>query len=138
MRSWPTPPCCRCASTASIIRPGAWRAANPPAAAAPPSTPARQSERRLGALSDGNILRRGDILRLCTGGGGGHGHPFDRPPEHVLDDVLDGFVSAAAAFDHYGVMIRDETIDIAATKARRSDRPEAKAFHRGSYVDAIR
>ncbi len=100
--------------------------------------PGTVSDRRLGALSDGNILHRGDILRLCTGGGGGHGHPYDRPPEHVLDDVLDGFVSVAAALDHYGVVIRHETVDRAATTIRRADRPEAKAFHRGSYVDGLR
>jgi N-methylhydantoinase B len=100
-----------------------------------PGTP---NERRLGALSDGNILRKGDILRLSTGGGGGHGHPFDRPPDRVLDDVLDGFVSPEAAFQHYGVVIRDEAVDLDATLARRADRPAAKAFHRGEYVDALR
>ncbi len=53
--------------------------------------------RTLRPISDGNILRRGDILRIETGGGGGHGHPFDRPAEAVLRDVLGGFVSAEAA-----------------------------------------
>jgi N-methylhydantoinase B len=99
-----------------------------------PGTPA---ERRLGALSDGNILRKGDILRLSTGGGGGHGHPFDRPPDRVLDDVLDGFVSPEAALDQYGVVIYGESVDQLATEARRRDRPAAKAFHRGEYVDAL-
>ena len=39
------------------------------------------------------MLKRGDVLRIETGGGGGYGHPFDRPPESVLDDVLGGFVT---------------------------------------------
>ncbi len=94
-------------------------------------------ERALKPLSDGNILHRGDILRLSTGGGGGYGHPYDRPAEQVLMDVLDGFVSEASALTDYGVVIRNETIDISATAAMRGDRPETKAFHRGAYVDAI-
>ena len=43
-----------------------------------PGTP---RERKLAPLSDGTVLRRGDILLLETGGGGGHGHPYDRPAD---------------------------------------------------------
>jgi N-methylhydantoinase B len=99
-----------------------------------PGTPA---ERTLAPLSDGNILHRGDILRLSTGGGGGYGHPHDRPAEDVLLDVLDGFVSLESAEAAYGVVIHDEAIDQAATDTLRSARPAVKAFHRGTYVDAI-
>ncbi len=99
-----------------------------------PGTP---QERRLVALSDGNVLRRGDTLLLETGGGGGYGHPFDRPAERVLEDVLDGFVSVEAALEQYGVVIEGEAVDTVATLARRAQRPAAKAFHRGSYVDAL-
>ena len=55
-----------------------------------PGTP---NERLLAPLSDGNRLVRGDILRMETGGGGGYGHPFDRPAGKVLEDVLGGYVS---------------------------------------------
>ena len=41
--------------------------------------PGTARERVLAPLSDGNVLVRGDMLLLETGGGGGHGHPFDRP-----------------------------------------------------------
>ena len=99
--------------------------------------PGTAHERVLAPLSDGNVLRRGDVLRMETGGGGGHGHPFDRPAERVLADVLDGFVSIAAAAAHYGVVVRDETVDAAATAARRAVRPTAKAFHQKTYVDAL-
>ncbi len=99
--------------------------------------PTLPEQRRLKPLSDGNILRRGDILLLSTGGGGGYGHPYDRPAEQVLLDVLDGFVSAEAALAEYGVVIRGETVDRAATEARRAERSGTKAFHRGTYVDAI-
>ncbi|WP_180900518.1 hydantoinase B/oxoprolinase family protein [Martelella soudanensis] len=99
--------------------------------------PGLESERGLKPLSDGNRLIKGDILRMETGGGGGHGHPFDRPEEKVLADVLGGFVSADAAERLYGVVIRDGAIDHAATARLRSSRPETKAFHRQEYVDVL-
>jgi N-methylhydantoinase B len=74
---------------------------------------------------------------LETGGGGGHGHPFDRSSQHVLQDVLDGFVSIDAARRDYGVAIVDGAVDEAATLALRSPKPMVKAFHRRGYVDAI-
>jgi N-methylhydantoinase B len=48
-------------------------------------------------------------------GGGGFGHPFQRNPQAVLRDVVNGFVSIDAARDDYGVVIRrlcpaDETV----------------------------
>ena len=49
--------------------------------------PGTNHERVLAPLSDGNVLKRGDVLRIETGGGGGYGHPFDRPPEMVAEDV---------------------------------------------------
>jgi N-methylhydantoinase B len=99
-----------------------------------PGTP---QERVLAPLSDGNRLVRGDILLIETGGGGGHGHPFDRPAQQVLDDVEGGFVSAEAALHDYGVVIRDAVLDQAATAARRQDRPASKAFHRMTYADVL-
>jgi N-methylhydantoinase B len=94
-------------------------------------------ERVLAPLSDGNRLKRGDILRIETGGGGGHGHPYDRPADTVLEDVLGGFVSVEAAAAHYGVVIAGEAVDEAATAARRAKRPAVRAFHRNIYVDAL-
>jgi N-methylhydantoinase B len=99
-----------------------------------PGTP---NERELAPLSDGTVLRRGDILLLQTGGGGGHGHPFDRPAERVLQDINNGFVSVEAARRDYGVLVRDGAIDATATAELRGQRPAAKAFHRKGYVDAI-
>jgi N-methylhydantoinase B len=99
-----------------------------------PGTP---EERRIAPLSDGTRLKRGDTLRIETGGGGGHGHPFDRPADVVLEDVRGGFVSIDAARRLYGVVIRGEAVDAPATAARRSDRLETRAFHRNEYVDAL-
>ena len=99
--------------------------------------PGGPDERVLGALSDGNMLARGDVLRIETGGGGGHGHPFGRPEAAVLDDVLGGFVTEGAAADLYGVVVADGAVDARATRARRADRPAVKRFCRKDYADAL-
>ncbi len=99
--------------------------------------PGRNSERILNPLSDGNWLRKGDVLRIETGGGGGRGHPYDRDPALVLRDVLEGYVSPEAALRDYGVVIENSALDPAATAHLRADRPETKAFHRLEYVDAL-
>jgi N-methylhydantoinase B len=94
-------------------------------------------DRLLAPLSDGNMLKAGDVFRIETGGGGGWGHPFDRPAADVLADVLGGFVSAEAAARDYGVVLRDGTIDTTATDARRARRPQPGLFHRREYRDAV-
>jgi N-methylhydantoinase B len=45
----------------------------------------------------------GDRITLLTAGGGGHGRPADRDPAAVRHDVAEGYVSAAAAREVYGV-----------------------------------
>ncbi len=99
-----------------------------------PGTP---DERQLKPLSDGNMLKKGDVVRIETGGGGGYGHPYDRDAEKVAEDVRAGIVSPDAAATDYGVVIAGARLDAAATAALRADRPAAKAFHRGEYVDAL-
>jgi N-methylhydantoinase B len=99
--------------------------------------PGRNSEVILAPLSDGNKLRKGDVLRIETGGGGGRGHPYDRPPSAVLRDVLEGYVSIDAARRDYGVMIAEGELDLPATLATRRDRPAAANFHRMDYVDEL-
>ncbi len=61
------------------------------------------------------------IICHTTAGGGGFGDPFDRPPDHVLNDVRDGKVSIQAAARDYGVAITetDLTVDAEATAALR-------------------
>jgi N-methylhydantoinase B len=51
-------------------------------------------------------LRRGDRVRILTGGGGGWGDPTLRDPLAVARDVRDGLVSAEAAASIYGVAAR--------------------------------
>ena len=66
----------------------------------------------------------GDVIRLSTAGGGGYGEAFERDPQRVLDDVLNGFVSIAGARSDYGVVINNGQLDSAATaKARQGHQP---------------
>jgi len=69
-------------------------------------------------------LKKGDIFRLDTPGGGGHGEPLAREPERVLADVREGFVSPKTAERDYGVMLRRKgrswMLDQPATEARRA------------------
>jgi N-methylhydantoinase B len=102
-------------------------------------SPGRPDERLLAPLSDGNMVRRGDVVRIETGGGGGWGHPFDREPELVLADVRSGFVSRASAERDYGVVLTNDglELDAEATARQRTGRPAVKLFHRGGYHEAL-
>lgn len=57
-------------------------------------------------------LRAGDVVHLCTPGGGGWGDPLERDPERVRDDVLDGKVSLLQARESYGVAFDPTTNDV--------------------------
>ncbi|MEZ5853237.1 MAG: hydantoinase B/oxoprolinase family protein [Hyphomicrobiaceae bacterium] len=101
-----------------------------------PGTP---NERDLPTMGDGFEVKRGDLLRVITPGGGGWGSPLDRPAEDVLGDVLDGFVSPESAHDDYGVVLTGDglNVDTAATQARRQSLPrDTRMFHRGRYYSA--
>jgi len=47
-------------------------------------------------------LRKGDLVRLVTGTGGGVGDPREREPERVALDVADGLISEREARESYG------------------------------------
>ncbi len=70
-------------------------------------------------------LRRGDVFRLDTPGGGGYGDPLEREPERVLADVREGYITGAAAERDYGVVVvqteHGPAIDFAATARRRNE-----------------
>ncbi|MCC7280788.1 MAG: hydantoinase B/oxoprolinase family protein, partial [Acetobacteraceae bacterium] len=66
-------------------------------------------------------MQAGDVLDCFTAGGGGYGDPLLRPAEQVLEDVIDGVVSQAAAASDYGVVLTDApALDREATAARRA------------------
>jgi len=67
-------------------------------------------------------LKPGDVVTIDAPGGGGYSDPFERDPEMVLNDVIEGYVSIESARDDYGVVIDESTkqIDWEATKRIRS------------------
>jgi N-methylhydantoinase B len=72
-------------------------------------------------------LEANQTISYRTCGGGGYGPPWEREPQFVLDDVLDGKVSPEEAGTQYGVVIGDDgQLDLAATDrlraARRAER----------------
>jgi len=82
--------------------------------------PDRPDAQKLAAI-DTRELKAGDVLRVERSGGAGCGSPHERDPEAVWRDVLDGYVSAAAARECYGVVIDIGTgdVDRAATVKQR-------------------
>jgi N-methylhydantoinase B len=71
---------------------------------------------------EASSLVEGDRFTHVSAGGGGFGPPFERDPRAVLEDVLDGKVSMAAAQERYGVVIEGGRVDAEATAAARSAR----------------
>jgi N-methylhydantoinase B len=69
----------------------------------------------------------GEYYEYHYGGGGGWGDPLARPPERVLDDVLDEYVSVEAARREYGVVLTGDlwaltlAIDREATQRLRAE-----------------
>ncbi|MGH2935270.1 MAG: hydantoinase B/oxoprolinase family protein [Gaiellaceae bacterium] len=55
-------------------------------------------------------LNAGDLIRIRTGTGGGHGDPRRRPRELVLEDMRNGLVTAAEAAEVYG--LERELVDV--------------------------
>jgi N-methylhydantoinase B len=79
-----------------------------------------------GRISDAQV-RRGDLVRVVTGCGGGSGDPLDREPELVLRDWRDGYITAEEAERDYGVVIdvASPSVDLAATRQRRALMPRS-------------
>nr|MBA2596845.1 hydantoinase B/oxoprolinase family protein [Chloroflexia bacterium] len=66
----------------------------------------RRFSETFGTVSDSKFTRvpvtEGDLIQLDSAGGGGLGDPRERPRELVAEDIRQGFISAAAAREHYG------------------------------------
>lgn len=66
-------------------------------------------------------VRRGDLYKHVSAGGGGVGSPLEREPQLVLEDVLDGKITPGAACELYGVVLSLDppSIDEESTAALR-------------------
>ena len=58
------------------------------------------------------------IFHEIAGGGGGYGDPSKRPPEKVLKDVRNGYISVEKAREDYGVVIDAKTFEVDVEKTR--------------------
>jgi N-methylhydantoinase B len=89
----------------------------------PPANAVEGPQVRLAPLKlRARTIPAGTLVRTMTGGGGGYGNPQDRPPDEVLADVVDGYVSIEGARRDYGVAIdrATMTVDEAATRELRT------------------
>jgi N-methylhydantoinase B len=69
------------------------------------------------------LLQPGDSFHHRQPGGGGYGDPFEREPDAVALDVLDGKVTVRAARELYGVVVdADGVLDLVATATLRAER----------------
>jgi len=103
--------------------------------------PGEAQEKGIVAFSDDNLWYQGDLVRICTAGGGGWGDPLERELAAVERDVRGGFVTMKSARRDYGVAMDVETlkVDVSGTGALRRDlrraRGAPKLFHRFIYFD---
>jgi N-methylhydantoinase B len=64
-------------------------------------------------------VRKGDMVSLITGGGGGWGDPVKRDPERVLWDVKNEYVTLEDARNIYGVAIDGKTLKLNLKKTEK-------------------
>lgn len=55
------------------------------------------------SMVSGLILNQGDVIQVRTGAGGGYGNPAERDRNAVLADIKNGYISADAAREIYGI-----------------------------------
>jgi N-methylhydantoinase B len=101
------------------------------------------------ALRSGRLIRpKGrqtvparDAICLALPGGGGFGDPYARDPQRVIDDVLDGLITAEEARGDYGVAIdvQGRLDPIETKRLRTGDRTAAddRAEHGGERGPSI-
>lgn len=82
----------------------------------------------LGSVFSDYPVFTGDQFARPTAGGGGFGDPLERDPLHVLEDVIDDYVSIERAKVDYGVVLKvidrdlcEYEIDLPATEAARTE-----------------
>ncbi len=63
----------------------------------------KMGDRYESAKKSGVPLRKGDVVRIESGGGGGFGRPSERAQDEVQSDVNDGYISGESARDAYGL-----------------------------------
>jgi N-methylhydantoinase B len=67
--------------------------------------PGDKNAKQLPSRFGDHRLQKGDLLRLERPGGGGLGHPLERPVEKVFEDVRQGYISIEHARSDYAVVV---------------------------------
>jgi N-methylhydantoinase B len=68
-------------------------------------------------------LEAGDVIRVSTPGGGGFGHPHERDPVRVSQDVARGYYTKEQALERFAVVLDDDgEVDLPATAGLRGAR----------------
>ncbi|MBI3964466.1 MAG: hydantoinase B/oxoprolinase family protein [Chloroflexi bacterium] len=73
-------------------------------------------------------LQRDDVVIVRTAGGGGYGEPLERPPEEVLRDVCEGYLTVQAAQASYGVVCAASQVDAEATEIERAKQRAGRTY----------
>jgi N-methylhydantoinase B len=58
------------------------------------------------------LCQNGDVIQFLSAGGGGYGDAFERDPEIVEQDVINGYVSIEKAREDYGVVVDPQTLKV--------------------------
>lgn len=81
----------------------------------------RKNQKKLKSNEGWNRSKSGETVTVLSAGGGGWGHPLERDPQAVLDDVLNEMASVKKAREWYGVVIKRHKVDVAATEKLRAE-----------------
>jgi 5-oxoprolinase (ATP-hydrolysing) len=94
--------------------------------------PGTDGEERWPSKVTGFRLDAGDCLQITVPSAGGYGDPFERDPDRVRADVLDGFTTLELAESDYGVVLdpRTPAVDGPATERHRTERPAPETVSR--------
>ena len=83
-------------------------------------------------------MRRSDVYRTVSQGGGGYGDPLDRDPHRVADDVTNGLVSVEWAQRAYGVVFDAKgTVDAGETKKARDAIRQERRRAAGQAAESV-
>jgi N-methylhydantoinase B len=110
--------------------------------------PETSHERKIVFSQEAVPVQAGDVVRLCTPGGGGWGDPLKRDPEAVRLDCARRLVSVESAERDYGVVLdkiedleRVYAVDLKATGALRKEkaaqRGPLKLINRGEFAEKL-
>ncbi len=75
----------------------------------------------LAGKSSGAWQKPDDVYAMHSTAGAGYGDPLRRDPDRVLDDVENGRVGKAAAWQLYGVVVSSGKVDLSGTDERRDE-----------------